>query len=184
MISAYRSSLAINWADEGALPPGYVGQLALAPEDEAASAARRGLPDGHRRALVLGQNTDQGQRMAESFIAAFQQGGGEVLAWQVYDPRNKDFAFPIRALLLLDESDNRHQRIQLEAPAALAQETLLVEEQPVSLVAHRVRLERFVPHQANDIFTRVDIDLLDLPVLWIDQQCSHAFPRKLRHTWT
>lgn len=104
--------LALNWSDSGAVPPGYVAQFALAPEEEAAAAAERALLEGHRRALVLGQNTDQGQRMAESFIAAFRQGGGEVLAWQVYDPRNSDFAFPIRALLLLEESENRHQRVQ------------------------------------------------------------------------
>lgn len=104
--------LALNWTDGDAMPPGYVAQFALAPEEEAAAAARRALLEGHRRALVLGQNTDQGQRMAESFIAAFRQGGGEVLAWQVYDPRNADFAFPIRALLLLEESENRYQRVQ------------------------------------------------------------------------
>ncbi|MGD9388396.1 MAG: penicillin-binding protein activator [Gammaproteobacteria bacterium] len=104
--------LALNWTDSGALPPGYVAQFALAPEDEAAAAAERALLEGHRRALVLGENTGQGQRTAESFIAAFQQGGGEVLAWQVFDPRNADFSYPIRALLLLDESGDRHQRIQ------------------------------------------------------------------------
>lgn len=104
--------LALNWIDGGTVPAGYLAQFALAPEEEAAAAAERALREGHRRALVLGQNTDQGQRMAESFIAAFRQGGGEVLAWQVYDPRNSDFAFPIRALLLLEESENRYQRIQ------------------------------------------------------------------------
>jgi outer membrane PBP1 activator LpoA protein len=50
--------------------------------------------------------------MAESFIAAFQAGGGEVLGWQVYDPRENDFSVEIRSLLLLDESRARHQQLQ------------------------------------------------------------------------
>jgi outer membrane PBP1 activator LpoA protein len=104
--------LALNWTDEGVELPGYLAQFALAPEEEAAAAAERALLDGHRRALVLGQDTDQGRRMAESFIAAFQAGGGEVLGWQVYDPRENDFSVEIRSLLLLDESRARHQQLQ------------------------------------------------------------------------
>ena len=104
--------LALNWSDDGAMPPGYLAQFALAPEDEAAAAAERAVADGRRRALVLGQDTEQGRRVAESFIAAFQAAGGEVLDWQVYDPRENDFSFEIRRLMLLDESRDRHQRIQ------------------------------------------------------------------------
>jgi outer membrane PBP1 activator LpoA protein len=104
--------LALNWTDDGLQLPGYLAQFALAPEEEAAAAAERALLDGHRRALVLGQDMDQGRRMAESFIAAFQAGGGEVLGWQVYDPRENDFSTEIRALLLLDESRARHQQLQ------------------------------------------------------------------------
>jgi outer membrane PBP1 activator LpoA protein len=104
--------LALNWTDDGLALPGYLAQFALAPEEEAAAAAERAVREGHRRALVLGQDTDQGRRTAESFIAAFQAGGGEVLGWQVYDPRENDFSTEIRALLLLDESRARHQQMQ------------------------------------------------------------------------
>ena len=104
--------LALNWTDDGLELPGYVAQFALAPEEEAAAAAERAVLDGHRRALVLGQDTDQGRRMAESFIAAFQAQGGEVLGWQVYDPRENDFSAEIRSLLLLNESRARHQQVQ------------------------------------------------------------------------
>jgi uncharacterized protein len=105
-------TLALNWADDGVALPGYMYQFALAPEEEAAAAARRAATDGMRRALVLLPDTDQGFRMARSFIAAFQAEGGEVLGQQAFDPRERDFSFEITGLLLLNESRARHQRIQ------------------------------------------------------------------------
>jgi uncharacterized protein len=105
-------SLALNWADDHIRLPGYLVQFALAPEQEAAAVARRAAQDGHRRALALVHDTDQGRRMAESFIAAFRAEGGEVLGWQVFEPRERDFSVEITGLLLLDESRARHQRLQ------------------------------------------------------------------------
>lgn len=105
-------TLALNWADEGIALPGYMYQFALAPEEEAAAVARRAVQDGMRRALVLLSDTDQGFRMARSFIAAFQAEGGEVLGQQAFDQRERDFSFEITGLLLLNESRARHQRIQ------------------------------------------------------------------------
>ena len=104
--------LALNWLDEGFTLPPYMFQFALAPEEEAAAAARRALRDGHRRALALVHDTEQGRRMAESFIAAFRAGGGEVLGWQVFETRAADFSVEITGLLLLNESRARHQRMQ------------------------------------------------------------------------
>jgi outer membrane PBP1 activator LpoA protein len=105
-------TLALNWADDNVVLPGYVFQFALAPEEEAAAAARRAILDGHRRALVLAHDTDQGRRMARSFTAAFQAEGGEVLGQQAFEPRESDFSLEITGLLLLSESRARHQRIQ------------------------------------------------------------------------
>jgi uncharacterized protein len=105
-------TLALNWADDNVFLPGHVFQFALAPEEEAAAAARRAMLDGHRRALVLVHDTDQGRRMARSFTAAFQAEGGEVLGQQAFEPRESDFSLEITGLLLLGESRARHQRIQ------------------------------------------------------------------------
>lgn len=105
-------TLALNWADDDVTLPGYMFQFALAPEEEAAAAARRAAADGMRRALVLLADSDQGFRMARSFVAAFQAEGGEVLGQQAFDPRERDFSFEITGLLLLNESRARHQRIQ------------------------------------------------------------------------
>jgi uncharacterized protein len=105
-------TLALNWADEDVALPGYVTQFALAPEEEAAAVARRATLDGHRRALVLAHDTDQGRRMARSFTEAFRAEGGEVLGAQLFDPRDSDFSVEITGLLLINESRARHQRLQ------------------------------------------------------------------------
>jgi uncharacterized protein len=105
-------TLALNWADEEIILPGYVYQFALAPEEEAAAVATRAARDGHQRALVLAHDTDQGQRMLRSFVEAFRAEGGEVLGQQVFDPRENDFSIEITGMLLLDESRARHQRLQ------------------------------------------------------------------------
>ena len=104
--------LALNWADDNAPLPAYMFQFALAPEEEAAVVARRAAQDGHRRAVALAHDTEQGRRMAQSFIEAFQAAGGEVLDWQVFAPRDVDFSVEITGLLLLTESRARHQRLQ------------------------------------------------------------------------
>ncbi|HUH00197.1 MAG TPA: penicillin-binding protein activator [Gammaproteobacteria bacterium] len=105
-------TLALNWAEEGVVLPAYMFQFALAPEEEAVAAALRALQDGHRRALVLATDTDQGRRLARSFVDAFRAEGGEVLGQQLFDPREQDFSFEITGLLLIDESRARYQRIQ------------------------------------------------------------------------
>jgi uncharacterized protein len=105
-------TLALNWVDDQYVVPGHVFQFALAPEDEAAAVARRAVLDGHRRAIALVHDTEQGRRMAESFVEAFRALGGEVLAWQVFEPRVSDYSVEITSLLLIDESRQRHQSIQ------------------------------------------------------------------------
>lgn len=105
-------ALVLNWPDEGYTLPSYLFQFALAPEEEAAAAARRAIQEGHRRALALVHDTEQGRRMAERFISTFQAEGGEVLGWQVFETRAADFSVEITGLLLLNESRARYQRLQ------------------------------------------------------------------------
>lgn len=104
--------LVLNWPDEGLALPSYLFQFALAPEEEAAAAARRAIQDGHRRAVALVHDTEQGRRMAQSFISAFHAEGGEVLGWQAFETRAADFSVEITGLLLLNESRARYQRLQ------------------------------------------------------------------------
>jgi outer membrane PBP1 activator LpoA protein len=105
-------ALVLNWADEGVPVPAHMVQFALAPEDEAAAAARRVIIDDWTRGVALVPDTDQGRRMAQSFALELQRLGGVLLDWQMYDPAAKDFSTEIGRLLLLDESRSRHQKLQ------------------------------------------------------------------------
>jgi uncharacterized protein len=106
------TGLALNWADDHVVLPPNIFQFALAPEDEAAEVARRAVRDGHRRALALAHDSEQGRRMVQSFVTAFEAAGGEVLDSQLFDPREADFSVEITGLLLIAESRARHQRMQ------------------------------------------------------------------------
>ncbi len=104
--------LTLNYLpDDAASPPGFY-QFALAPEDEAVSAADRALADGHRRAVALVPNNDWGRRMLSSFATAFEAGGGVLLDYRDYRPTMQDFSFEIEGLMALNESVQRYQRLR------------------------------------------------------------------------
>jgi outer membrane PBP1 activator LpoA protein len=105
-------TLALNWADDGIAVASHIAQFALAPEDEAAGAAERAADEGLCRALALVPDTEQGRRMGESFARALEDRGCVLLAWQRYFAGDRDFSAEITSLLLIDESDARHQRLQ------------------------------------------------------------------------
>jgi outer membrane PBP1 activator LpoA protein len=104
--------LALNYLpDEVVAPPG-VYQFALAPEDEAASAAARAIADGHRRALALVPNNDWGRRVLDSFATAFESLGGTLLDFRTYQSSGQDFSFEIEGLMALSDSVQRYQRLR------------------------------------------------------------------------
>ena len=105
-------TLALNWADDGLAVPVHVFQFALAPEDEAVAVARRAVAEGHCRALALVPDSEQGRRMAESLAAALQAQDCVLLAWSRFFGGDNDFSAEITSLMLLDESAERHQRLQ------------------------------------------------------------------------
>ncbi len=91
---------------------GAVRAIGLPPEEEAELAAVQALVAGHRRALVLAQNTDWGRRVASSFRATFELGGGEILAAADYDPRQVDHSAMLEVMLELDRSRQRIARLE------------------------------------------------------------------------
>jgi outer membrane PBP1 activator LpoA protein len=105
-------TLALNWADDATTVPDHIAEFALAPEDEAAAAARRAMEEGLCRALALVPDTDQGRRMAESFASEMQAGGCALLGWQRFFAADRDFSSEITSLMLIEESAARHQRVQ------------------------------------------------------------------------
>jgi len=97
--------LALNKVDGGAI--GRVTQMALAPEDEASTAARRAVDAGLSRAVVLTPEGDWGSRVADAFSTAYKEAGGRVLAMQRYSARSADHNKAIEALLGLGDSMGR-----------------------------------------------------------------------------
>lgn len=104
--------LSLNYlADDQLSPPGFY-QFALAPEDEAASAAQRAIDDGGRRAVALIPANDWGRRVMTSFATEFEGLGGRLLEFRSYEPNSQDFAFEIENLMALSQSVQRYQRLR------------------------------------------------------------------------
>jgi len=104
--------LSLNYlADDQPSPPGFY-QFALAPEDEAASAAQRAIDDGGRRAVALVPANSWGRRVMSSFANEFEGLGGTLLEFRSYEPTSPDFAFEIENLMALSQSVQRYQRLR------------------------------------------------------------------------
>jgi outer membrane PBP1 activator LpoA protein len=100
-----------NLPDESLAPPGLY-QFALAPEDEAISAATRALADGYTRAVALVPGNDWGRRLLTSFATEFEGLGGTLLDYRSYRPGVQDFSNEIENLMGLTGSVSRYQRMR------------------------------------------------------------------------
>ncbi len=104
--------LTLNYLSDGVLAPPGLYQFALAPEDEARSAAERAYGDGHNRAVALVPNNDWGRRVLRSFTTEFEALGGELLDYRSYTPGVQDFSNTIEDLMALSGSVRRYQRLR------------------------------------------------------------------------
>jgi len=104
--------LTLNYLPENTLAPPGLYQFALAPEDEARSAAERALADGHTKAVALVPNNDWGRRVLTSFTTEFETLGGTLLDYRSYTPGNPDFSNTIEELMALSGSVRRYQRLR------------------------------------------------------------------------
>ncbi len=104
--------LALNYVPENVLaPPGFY-QFALAPEDEARSAATRTINDDLKRGVALVPDNDWGRRVLASFTNEFEAAGGQLLDYRSYQPTVQDFSFEIQELMALSQSVQRYQRLR------------------------------------------------------------------------
>ena len=104
--------LALNYVPDNVLaPPGFY-QFALAPEDEARSAATRTINDELKRGVALVPNNDWGRRVLTSFTNEFEAAGGQLLDYSSYQPTDQDFSFEIQELMALSQSVQRYQRLR------------------------------------------------------------------------
>ena len=104
--------LTLNYLPDDTLAPPGLYQFALAPEDEARSAAERALADGHTRAVALVPNNDWGRRLLSSFTTEFEALGGTLLDYRTYTPGVQDFSNTIEDLMALSGSVRRWQRLR------------------------------------------------------------------------
>lgn len=104
--------LTLNYLPDDTLAPPGLYQFALAPEDEARSAAERALSDGHARAVALVPNNQWGRRVLGSFTTEFEALGGTLLDYRTYTPGNQDFSNTIEDLMGLSGSVRRYQRLR------------------------------------------------------------------------
>jgi len=104
--------LTLNYLPDDTLAPPGLYQFALAPEDEAASAAVRALADGHSRAVALVPNNDWGRRVLTSFSTEFEGRGGLLLDYRSYTPGTQDFSNEIENLMGISGSVSRYKRMR------------------------------------------------------------------------
>jgi outer membrane PBP1 activator LpoA protein len=103
--------LALNYLDAGKLAPFNLYQWGLAPEDEARQAAEHAIASRQVRAVALVPEGEWGERVLRAFQERFTQLGGTLHASGTYAPAERDYSAPIRALLALDSSQERHRSL-------------------------------------------------------------------------
>ena len=104
--------LSLNYLVDGVTPPPGFFQFALAPEDEAASAATRALTDDAFRAVALYPNNDWGRRVMKSFANELEANGGTLLDHRSYETGTQDFSAEIENLMALSQSVSRYKRMR------------------------------------------------------------------------
>ncbi|NLG78099.1 MAG: ABC transporter substrate-binding protein [Xanthomonadaceae bacterium] len=100
-------TLALNQLPDETVPPPFLFQFALDPEEEARQVAQRVVTDGRMRGVVLLPNNEWGQRLFRAFDSELKTLGGTIAALRFYDPTARDYSQPIRSVLLIDESRAR-----------------------------------------------------------------------------
>ena len=105
-------TLTLNYAEDETVSDPNLYQFGLAPEDEARQVAERAWLDGNNQALVMVPDGEWGERVLGAFRHEWEALGGIVLEAQAYAPNDNDFSVPIRALLNLDESEQRFKALQ------------------------------------------------------------------------
>lgn len=93
-------------------------QFALSPIDDVAEITQKAALDGHKKALLLVPNNEQGKRISTYIIEDWQALGGTILKKQTYDLSKAGYSTAIKNLLGIDESENRAKNVQQAFPTA------------------------------------------------------------------
>ena len=102
--------MALNYVE--GLKKSNLYQFALSPIDEVQQAVKQANLSGHRNAIILAPQTADGERLSQYFQQAWEAVSGNILRLQSFDPRAKDFSFPVREMLSINESQTRFQQLK------------------------------------------------------------------------
>ena len=104
-------TLSLNYTNDALAGSPQLVQFGLLPENEAQQVAERAYHNNLRRALVLVPEGEWGTRLLEAFTMRFAELGGAVLQYEKYIAKNSDYSGPIKKLLHLDQSEQRHRNL-------------------------------------------------------------------------
>ena len=91
--------LALNFLSDTTTVSRNVYQFALSPEDEARSAARRVVSDGHLHGIMILPDSELGSRIGRAFSDELAHQGGSLAETEHYEPGRADFSEIIKRSL-------------------------------------------------------------------------------------
>lgn len=98
--------LALNRIQSPGQAQKAIYQFGLAPEDEVIQVANQAWREGFRRALVMMQDNEWGQRNFNAFLDRWNYLGGDIADNKVFTSQ-KDYSTLVRSLLNVDASEKR-----------------------------------------------------------------------------
>lgn len=104
--------LTLNYAEDALNTTDNLYQFGLLPEDEARQVAELAIRQNKTKAAILVPNGLWGQRLKTAFQQRYTELGGTVLSSKSFNDQVDDYSQPIKQLLNLHESNNRHKDIQ------------------------------------------------------------------------
>lgn len=102
--------LALNYVD--GLIKENLYQFALSPIDEVKQVVQHARAEGYHNAIILAPESSEGARISTYFKNDWEALGGRLLNVQTYKMGEKDFSFPVKQLLNINESQGRAKKIR------------------------------------------------------------------------
>lgn len=104
--------IALNYTTEATTTRQSFYQFGLLPEEDARQTAEQAVLDGRINAAMLYPDNELGYRLSAAFRSNWRELGGNIVAENRYDARKSDFTKPIKELLAIAPSEQRHRSIE------------------------------------------------------------------------